>query len=515
MTASDRFSNKVAINMVTNLARTAVTAVIGLVMVPFYIGELGIAMYGIIPLAASVTVYVMVTSDAISGAVSRYMVIAVQGGDGTEVGKVYSTSYLSMAAAAAVILPLAMVLSYASPYIFNIGPGQAADVQTMFAMVMVSALVLSVATCYDNIFAARNRLYVVYTVRIVQIVVQVALIVVLFACTSPSLVHVGAGYLLSSVGLFVTMALLARRLEPGLKVRLRHFDRALMKEMMGLSAWSSLGNLGTLLFIQTSLIVVNLFMGAAAQGEFAIVVNMVSMISTACFSVTAVFIPVIYYHYSQGDQARIGYVLGLFTKFTGLLMAFPLAFLCVYAVPILTMWVGADFAHLAYLVILMTPVQVGTCSTRVLEAVPIMFKRVRPVAAFTILMGLSNVVLAATVLAFTDWGFTGVALAWVASMAVLRLVFLPAYSARLMSAPVAGLVKPMALSYLGFLILWGAGYLLSTVWMPGQTWIDILPLFVVSMLAYMLLMFRFGLTRDERGVMAGFLPASLQKHLDR
>jgi len=28
-------------------------------------------------------------------------------------------------------------------------------------------------------------------------------------------------------------------------------------------------------------------------------------------------------------------------------------------------------------------------------------------------------------------------------------------------------------------------------------------------------MFRFGLTRDERGVMAGFLPASLQKHLDR
>jgi O-antigen/teichoic acid export membrane protein len=515
MTSGSRFSDKVAVNMVTNLVRTAVTAVIGLVMVPYYIGELGIAVYGIIPLAASVTVYVMVTSDAVSAAVSRYMVIAVQSGDADEAGRVYSTSYLSMAAVVILLLPLVLLLAYASPYIFNIAPGQAAAVQSMFAMVMASALVLSMATCYDNIFVAYNKLYVVYTARIIQIVLQVLLIVTLFVWQGPSLVHVGSAYLLSSLGLFAAMALLARRTVSDLKVRMRLFDRGLMREMMGLGGWSSLGNLGTLLFIQASLIIVNLFMGAEVQGEFAIVVNIASMIGTTCFSVTAVFIPMVYYHYAQGDREGIEGALRLFTKFTGLFMAFPLAFLCVHAVPVLTAWVGSGFAHLACLVVLMTPVQVGTCSTRVLEAVPIMHRRVRPVALFTLLMGAINAISAMAVLTFTDWGLIGVASAWAVSMAVLRIGFLPAYAARLASVPLLSLLRSTGLSYLAFIAVWGAGLLIGCFWQLPGGWIPILTLLAAGYAVYMMLVFRFGLTGEERHTVAGFLPAPLQRHILR
>ena len=62
--SSDKFTSKVSLNMVTNVVRTVLMAVIGLLMVPYYIGEFGLAAYAILPLATSLTSYFISIADS-------------------------------------------------------------------------------------------------------------------------------------------------------------------------------------------------------------------------------------------------------------------------------------------------------------------------------------------------------------------------------------------------------------------------------------------------------------------
>ena len=55
-------------NAAMNILSLAVTGIIGLLMVPYYIDSLGIAAYGIVPVALSMTGYVTIVADSIVNA---------------------------------------------------------------------------------------------------------------------------------------------------------------------------------------------------------------------------------------------------------------------------------------------------------------------------------------------------------------------------------------------------------------------------------------------------------------
>jgi O-antigen/teichoic acid export membrane protein len=510
--STDAFSDKVAINMVTNLVRTALVAVIGLVMVPFYIDNLGVSAYGIIPLATSVTTYVLAASDSLSNVISRYMIVSIQTGNWDEAKKVYSTSSLSVLAIAGCLLPVMCLLSYAAPSIFHTGTESATDVQLMFLMIMLTFLLFSISSIFDNIFKAFNKLYITYISKIVQIVMQMLLIVFLFYYDKPSLIHVGSGYLLSALVLFFSLWFFSRKLCPQLHIERRHYNHGFMKEVMGLGGWSMISEFGALMFIQSSLILVNMFLGATQGGTFAIVVNMISMIGTACFSVTANMIPVVYYHYSRNDSESMCHVLKLFTKFIGLFMAFPLAFLCIFIQPILEVWVGKDFIPLGTIISLMVIVEVGVCSSRILESVPIIFKRIRPVAIFTMFMGVMNIILSSIVLEYTDWGMYGVAAVWISTTAVLLLLFLPLYSSKLIGVKRLEYLKQMAKCYAVFFGLIVLGEFIKRNYTLPATWTAILTVFFTGFMIYLILILRFGTNKKDKGLLISFLPGFIQKY---
>ena len=122
---------------------TVIMALVGLIMVPYYLGEFGLSVYAIIPLATTITNYFLIVSDSLSNAFSRYMVMAVQSGDMDGANRVFTTSVLGMGRVIVMLLPVVAVIAFASPYIFNIGPSAALDVQLMFLLIAVSSLLIS------------------------------------------------------------------------------------------------------------------------------------------------------------------------------------------------------------------------------------------------------------------------------------------------------------------------------------------------------------------------------------
>ena len=102
----DSFNSKVSLNMATNLIHTVVMALIGFLMVPYYIGEFGLSTYAIIPLSITVTTYFIALSDCLASAFARYMGVAVQTSDPERINRTFTTSLSGMGRVMLVMAPV-------------------------------------------------------------------------------------------------------------------------------------------------------------------------------------------------------------------------------------------------------------------------------------------------------------------------------------------------------------------------------------------------------------------------
>lgn len=497
--------------MVTNILRTVLTALIGLWLVPFYLDEIGLDAYAIIPLATSVTSYVMILSDALTNAFSRYLVIALQEGDIPKANRTYSTTLYGFGKILLMMLPLVVIISVLSPYVFQVGSSSVSSVQMMFLMVLSSAVLVSFSSCYNSVFMAFNKLYMMYICRIVYILMQVFLVVAFFFAEGPRLEYIGVSYVISSLVFFVLLMVIAKRICPSLKVKRNLHDKALLREMSGLGAWSILSKFGTLMFIQASIILVNIYVGAAAQSGFSIVASIISMVSTACFSITATLAPLIYLAYSKKDKENMLRIVKVAMRFVTLLLAFPVAYICIFSPQILTVWVGGEFAGLSDIIFLMFLVQVGVCAIDVLESVPIIMMKIKPVALVTICIGVFNVALSIVLLTYTDMGMTGVAIAWTMSMFILNFIFIPLYNARILLMPWYTFLKPIVPGFTAFVICLAIGFTISWLYVLPSTWLAVLGSFFIGFSVYSVLALALGLSREDKQTIRSVMPNFLKR----
>ena len=510
---SDAFSSKVSHNMVSNIVRTVLMALIGLLMVPYYLDEFGLATYAILPLATTVTNYFIIISDSIANAFSRYMVIAIQNKDVEGTNRVFTTSVIGLGKCMALMLLFSVVISVAAPYIFQTGESSRVDVQSMFFMIMAASMAISFSASLGSVYMAYNKLYITYWSRAVQTLSQVVLVVGFFLAFGPSLPLIGVSYVVSAVIMFVMMAVPLKRVCSTLSFSYRLYDKNLLRSMGTLGIWSTLSEMGNLLFIQASMIVVNMMLGSHIQGTFSIAANVIMMIHTACTAVAASSVPLIYRNYANKDSEGMVRTLHFFSKFIGITMAFPIAFLLMFMPQVIEVWLGSGYEDLYPLLWIMVPIEVTVCAVSAYLQVPIAYMQVRPVAAATIVTGLINILGAILVILFTDYGVLGVCIVWSASMLLLKVGFFPTYCSRLTKSSIVGMLKPIVLSNAVFVMLLGVFYAVTEFYTLPSTWLAILLLFFIGFVLFFIVSLRFLYSRDEKTMIVSFLPGFVQRFI--
>ena len=510
-----KFFSKVSLNMVTNVARVVVMALVGFLMVPYYIDQFGLATYAILPLATSITTYVLVASESLADSFTRFMIIAIHKGDRDEITKTYSSSVIGMVRIILILLPAAILISILSPYMFSVGDDSHTEVQIMFFLVMIASLLVSFTTSLDSVYMAHNYLYRLYSIRIVHCLIQVVFVIAFFIWFGPSLTLLGVSYLLAAIILIVWLLLGIRRIDPEIRVDRKKYDKALLKEMSNLGIWSVVTRLGYILFIQTSQIVVNICLGSEIQGEFSIIVNIISMIATTCTAFVAVGVPLLYKHYNNGDKNMLIYTLILFTRFVGMVLAFPIAYLFIFAPQVLTAWLGTTYENTVAMVMIMVPLCVARCGMDILPSVAIMYKNARTMGIGTIGLGILNVILAIILIEFTDLGVFGACVAWNISIGLLNFVFYPVFISRLMKISVKLFVKSLVIDYITFGILIGLGLLFNNYFTLPDGWIPIILSFVALFIVFFVTIMRLGLNKEEREIVVTYFPQFLQKYLSK
>ncbi len=510
-----KFFSKVSLNMVTNVTRVVVMALVGFLMVPYYIDQFGIATYAILPLATSITSYVLVASESLADSFTRYMIMAIHKGERDEITKTYSSAVIGMVRIILILLPVCILISILSPYLFSVGDDSHTEVQKLFMLVLIASLMVSFTTSLDSVYMAHNYLYRLYFIRIVHCLLQVVFVIGFFMFFGPSLTLLGMSYLIAAVILIVWLLLGIRRIDPEIRVDRKKYDKVLLKEMSNLGIWTVVTRLGYILFIQTSQIVINICLGSEMQGEFSVIVNIISMIATTCTAFIAVGVPLLYKHYNNKDMNMLIYTLDLFTRFVGMILAFPIAFLIIFAPQVITAWLGETYEYIVPMISIMVPLCVARCSMDILPSVAIMYKNVRTMGIWTIGLGILNVILAVIFIEFTDLGIYGACLAWNIAIGILNFIFYPVFISRIMNVSIMIFFKSLIINYIAFGILIGLGLLFNSYFELPYEWIPIIIAFFAFFVVYFFLIMLVGLNKEERGIIVTYFPQFMQKYLSK
>jgi membrane protein EpsK len=279
---------------------------------------------------------------------------------------------------------------------------------------------------------------------------------------------------------------------------------------MGL--WAIVNQIGSLLFLQIDLIVVNILFGAASAGLYAIVLVWASLLRSMANTVSGVLTPVVFTYYAKGQVETLTKIMVSAVKLMGLLMALPIGLICGFAPQILTIWVGEKFAFLAPLLVLMALHLTINLAVLPLFSINVAYNKIRIPGVVTLLMGGMNIALAIAIPLMAGWGFYGVAVAGAIVLTLKNAIFTPWYATKVMGTKASTFNASMLPGMIATIVIIGVSMAIGIL-LPITSLASLILVGCIIGVVYLALIWKYGLSIFERGIFKNYLPKNLRGHV--
>lgn len=507
---NESFRVQVPRNLIANIIFFIINIIIGLFLVPYFIDTLGVASYGLIPLATSITSYVGLVAQSLNSSVSRYLTVDLQRENFKKANITFNTSLFAVIGVILVLIPIIFVVSYYMPIFFQTPLNQKHDVVLLFLGVMGAFLVKTLSSVYGVSLFAYNRLDIQTIIDAINVFVQVGLIVLLFYKFSPNLSYVGIAYLIGALVAFILTIYASKKINPHLKVNYTDFRTSQLKEMAGMSNWIIINQIGALLFLQVDLIVVNKLFGPTAGGEYATILMWSILLRSMAGVFAGVLTPIILTYYAINQFEQIITISKSAVKLMSLTMALPIGFLIGFAPQILSLWIGPEFIKLAPLMQVLIAHLIVNLSVLPLFSINVSFNKVRFPGLVTLFMGLGNFLLAITIPYMTGWGYYGVAVAGFIMLTIKNSIFTPWYATKIMGVPKHTFTKSILSGSISMVAIIGTIALLNH-YLNITTLTSLIIVFMAISLIYFSIIWFVGLAQHESKLIKSFMPFYTQR----
>jgi O-antigen/teichoic acid export membrane protein len=509
----ETFSKQVSKNLFANILYFILNVIIGLFLVPFFIDSLGVASYALVPLAISLTSYVNLVVQSLNTSVSRYLTIDLQRKEFKKANITFNTALFGTLGIILLMIPFIALISYYVPSFFDIPTNQENATRILFLGVISSFLLQAWGSNFGVSLFAYNRLDLQNLVNVVNILIQVGLIILLFKIYSPSLVYIGLAYLVGAATAFILTIIFSRKINPNLKVNVKDFRRSKVNEITEMGGWIIINQIGSLLFLQIDLILVNKLFGTIAGGEYSVVLIWSMMLRTIAGMLVGVLTPVILTYYAKGRINELISVSKSTVKLTGFAMALPIGYICGFAPQLLSFWVGSEFAKMSFLMFIMLSHLIINLPVMPLLAINVSYNKVRIPGIVTFFMGIGNIFLAVILSSFTSWGYYGIAIAGAIMLTLKNAFFTPWYATKVLGISRTTFVSSILQGALIMLIISGISKLIS-FFTPILGLETLIIYGIIETLAYVSILWIFFLKDFERQLILSMLPSSIKTQLE-
>lgn len=505
-TSIPNFKKEFSRNITSNAIVFIISILVGLLIVPFYINSLGLAAYGIIPLATSITSYVMLVLDSLNGAISRFLTIHIQRSNLIGTNQIFNTALITIIGLIVLLAPVAVVIAWFAPDFFNITGIERNSVFLLFALIFLSSFVTALRSPFSSVMYAFNKIHYNNYVSILYTVSSIGIIVALFLTRTPSIVYIGGAYFFASVLSLIFTIALSRKVYNRISISFSYFSKESFLELTTLAKWILVGGVGALLLLELSLIIVNKEFGTALGGEYAIVMLFFNLLWSITGLITSVLSPMYYTYYARGLFYNIHDLSIVSVKCIGLLMALPIALVCIFSPQILTIWVGEKFAHLSLLMWIWLIPLTTIVAFRPLIIIYDAYNMVKIPGIATIIAGTLNLALAITLPYICGLRVYGIVLAFNFGLWLQYFVFSPWYAAKVQGVAPIEFYKPVIPGTLAYFILVVAGFLLTSIFIIPPSIVDIIFISTAISIIYLIIVIRIILKDAERELFRSILP---------
>lgn len=428
----DLSRRQTSVNLMTNLLSFGLTITSGFILTPYWIKSLGIDAYGLVPLTNNLTHFLALIALVVSSSVSRFITVEVSKGNFKKANRIFNTSLWANSAAALSILFVGSVAAVYATHLILVPPGYEHDASLVL---MIATLAFSVSTVSAPFAAAifcANRVdingWVAIAGRALQIAISIFLVTTIYA--RPGALMIAS--LASAVLAAVASVYFWRKYMPWAYISGK-IDWGILRQQTSYGSWAVINQIGSALYLQIDLILVNRVMGPIAGGQYAALSQWPVMLRSLGVTTHAVFAPRIMHQYARNDIDGLVRSVRSGIRVIGLMLTLPVAIICGLAKPLLVCWLGTEYGQFRWILVLMVIHLAVNTAVFPLFVAQQAANRIRLPAIVTIIFGVCNVGLA-TILTMR-WGMYGVAASGAVLLTAKNLIFSPLYVSHIIRKP--------------------------------------------------------------------------------
>ena len=420
---TSQFKQQAPRNALFQLLSFITQVAVGVCMVPYLLRNLGVAAYGIVLIAGTLTSYVNLISTSVSSAVNRNLSIALQGEQEDEVQKIFSTAFFSYLGIAVIQVPLLVWIISQIAGNYRNPRGDPSGCCGAGWMQCISVPRKPSRKCFRGVNVCAEQAGFGENARYREGVLGSLGVVIVFFLLGASLRNIGYVYLVNAIIIFVFAGLYCSVFGSRDTLSIKHFEGDKVKEIIGVGGWLLVSQVGALLFLQMDVWICNRFIGPEVGGEYAALLQWPTLIRQGGALISSLLAPMIVIYFAKNEIQNLIRLTEFGVRIMSLLLAVPIAVLCVMSPLILRLWLGDAFVSMAPLVVIMVCHLVINVGVMPLLHVQLTTNRLKVPALLTLLMGVLNVGIAIYVVMKFEAGVYGVAIVGAVMLTVKNAIF--------------------------------------------------------------------------------------------
>ncbi len=475
-------------NFGMNILSFATKILIGIWIIPYLIKYIGIAAYGLVPLAMIFSQYVSLIVQSLNTSISRFLLIALQKNDYVKANIIFNTS-LSMILVFIFIQSLFMIYIINNlADIINIPEGLSNDAFWLFTLTFFDFSISLLRSVISAPLFAHNRLDLLRLIDIIQISSRAFIIVLIFTIHNPQLMYIGIANLFSAIIAFVVAFYFGKKITPQLKIDFTNIDLKQMKEVSSMSGWVLINQVGFLLFLKVDLFIANKFIGSTQAGEYAAVLQWNNILRTVAGVFSGIISPVIMIYYARNEIDKLISMLKIGVKLMGVIMAIPIGILSALSEDILALWLGEEFRHLGMLMTISLVPLIINLSVMPLFSVNTSFNRVKVPGLVSLSLGFVNFILALFLVLYMKMDLYGLVISGAIVLTFKNAIFTPMYAAHVLGTKKNMFFGYQIISIVYFIFIFLLTKFLSIIILPNSV-LSLLLLILASSLVSIFILF--------------------------
>ena len=333
-------------NLTSNYALSFFGLALGFFLVPFLIGKLGKAVYGIIVLTESTIAFFEIFTVSVRMALSRHATIALSQNKMDEFIGYLSTGFRVLYFSAALVLISGVLLSLNFPNIFKVPEGYILESKVHFLLIATAFTISIPNIIYWSMLYAKQRFDLInfstssgFLMRAIGIFAYYSLTPKKYA----TLVPYGFIFLVMTFTQNSLIYYWVKKIMPGIKISMKRFDRTKVREILSFSTHTSLTRGSQLLYENTANIIINVFWGPSYNAIYSIALKLPAIVKRIFVEPTWTLTPTFTDLVAKNDSRKIETIVYMFSKILSIATYPILLTLIIFSRSIITLWVGPDF----------------------------------------------------------------------------------------------------------------------------------------------------------------------------